>query len=84
MCCVNVLSLKALVVLIGQVLNYQDCRELERERWKIAMRVRKRLENWIIISLLQITVAFQSLWGSSNIPVCASLRPPYMHVLLSV
>lgn len=31
MCCVNMLSLKALVVLMGQVLNYQDCREPGRE-----------------------------------------------------
>lgn len=31
LCCVNMLPLKALVVLMGQVLNYRDCREQERE-----------------------------------------------------
>lgn len=40
---------------MGQVLNYQDCRELKREVEN--SNENKRLENWIIISLLQIAVA---------------------------
>ncbi len=31
MCCVNMLTLKALVVLMGQFLNYHNRREQERE-----------------------------------------------------
>lgn len=38
LCCVNMLPLKALVVLMGQFLNYQDWRgqerEVEKQRWE--------------------------------------------------
>lgn len=51
MCYINILPLKMLVVLMGLVLNYQD----RSERCKIESRTRDcRIENWIIISLLQI------------------------------
>ena len=81
MCRVNMLSLKALVVLMGRGLNYQDCRETGERGRKTATTTRGRLENWIIISLLQIAQVLQHFIACGDLqnhPVCAHLRPPHM------